>query len=106
MATQNPGSTPKTTDAPKRNADGEGKGPKGPKANGTEQAQETQRAAQAEARRIERDAQEQAARTQGAAEAFAAQGLPFFALTTIRDLGVEPLGPFHPEVDALPEIQG
>ncbi len=75
MATQNPGSTPKTTDAPKRNADGEGKGPKGPKANGTEQAQETQRAAQAEARRIEREAQEQAARTQGAADAFAAQTL-------------------------------
>ena len=45
-------------------------------------------------------------RLEGAAEAFAAQGLPFFPLTTIRDLGVEPLGPFHPEVDALPEILG
>jgi orotate phosphoribosyltransferase len=45
-------------------------------------------------------------RLEGAAEAFAAKGLPFHALTTIRDLGVEPLGPFHPEVDALPEVLG
>jgi orotate phosphoribosyltransferase len=30
-------------------------------------------------------------RLEGAAEAFAARGLPFFSLLTIRDLGVEPL---------------
>lgn len=45
-------------------------------------------------------------RLEGAAEGFAALGLPFFPLTTIRDLGVEPLGPFHPEVNILPEIEG
>jgi orotate phosphoribosyltransferase len=32
-------------------------------------------------------------RLEGAAEAFAARGLAFQALVTIRDLGVEPLGP-------------
>lgn len=32
-------------------------------------------------------------RLEGAAEAFAARGLEFRALVTIRDLGVEPLGP-------------
>jgi orotate phosphoribosyltransferase len=32
-------------------------------------------------------------RLEGAAEAFAARGLPFKALVNIRDLGVEPLGP-------------
>jgi orotate phosphoribosyltransferase len=32
-------------------------------------------------------------RLEGAADAFAARGLPFKALVTIRDLGVEPLGP-------------
>lgn len=45
-------------------------------------------------------------RLEGAADAFAARGLPFHALTTIRDLGVEPLEPLHPEVDQLPEILG
>lgn len=45
-------------------------------------------------------------RLEGAAEAFASHALPFFPLTTIRDLGVEPLGPFHPEVNELPEIMG
>ena len=43
-------------------------------------------------------------RLEGAAEAFAAKNLPFIALTTIRDLGVEPLEPFHPEVTELPEL--
>jgi orotate phosphoribosyltransferase len=32
-------------------------------------------------------------RLEGAAAAFAARGLPFRALVTIRDLGVEPLPP-------------
>jgi orotate phosphoribosyltransferase len=32
-------------------------------------------------------------RLEGAAEAFAARGLPFYPLLTIRDLGVEPLPP-------------
>lgn len=32
-------------------------------------------------------------RLEGAAETFRARGLPFVALTTIRDLGVEPLAP-------------
>ena len=45
-------------------------------------------------------------RLEGAAESFANQSLPFFALTTIRDLGVEPLEVFHPEVTELPEIMG
>ncbi len=43
-------------------------------------------------------------RLEGAADAFAAKGLTFHALTTIRDLGVEPLVAFHPEVTALPEL--
>jgi orotate phosphoribosyltransferase len=42
-------------------------------------------------------------RLEGAADAFAARGLPFHALTTIRDLGVEPLEAFRPEMTALPE---
>lgn len=45
-------------------------------------------------------------RLEGAAETFASHGLPFVPLTTVRDLGVEPLGPFHPEVNVLPEIEG
>ncbi len=45
-------------------------------------------------------------RLEGAAESFASHALPFVAITTIRDLGVEPLGPFHPEVNELPEIEG
>ena len=45
-------------------------------------------------------------RLEGAAEAFAARGLAFRALATIRDLGVEPLGPYHPEVNELPQIEG
>ena len=45
-------------------------------------------------------------RLEGAAEAFEAKGLTFHALTTIRDLGVEPLIPMHPEVIELPEILG
>lgn len=45
-------------------------------------------------------------RLEGAAEAFASHSLPFFPLTTIRDLGVEPLGPFHPEMTELPEVLG
>jgi len=45
-------------------------------------------------------------RLEGAAEAFAARGLAFHALTTIRDLGVEPLEPMHPEVTELPDILG
>ena len=32
-------------------------------------------------------------RLEGAADNFAARGLPFRSLLTIRDLGVEPLGP-------------
>ena len=43
-------------------------------------------------------------RLEGAAAAFAARGLSFHALTTIRDLGVEPLTAFHPEVTELPEM--
>ncbi|MDB5352536.1 MAG: orotate phosphoribosyltransferase [Planctomycetota bacterium] len=42
-------------------------------------------------------------RLEGAADAFAAKGLTFHALTTIRDLGVEPLEAFHPEMTVLPE---
>jgi orotate phosphoribosyltransferase len=42
-------------------------------------------------------------RLEGAASGFAARNLPFHALTTIRDLGVEPLEPFHPEMTELPE---
>ena len=45
-------------------------------------------------------------RLEGASEAFADKGLTFHALTTIRDLGVEPLQPMHPEVTELPEILG
>jgi orotate phosphoribosyltransferase len=49
-------------------------------------------------------------RLEGAGEAFRERGLPFAALTTIRDLGVEPLPPpepFRPDaVDALPPLQG
>jgi orotate phosphoribosyltransferase len=45
-------------------------------------------------------------RLEGAAEAFAARDLPFRALLTIRDLGVEPLGAFHPEVEKMPPLQG
>ena len=45
-------------------------------------------------------------RLEGAAEAFAARGLDFRALVTIRDLGVEPLAPMHPEVTELPEVLG
>lgn len=45
-------------------------------------------------------------RLEGAAEAFASRGLPFHALTTIRDLGVEPLQPFHPVMTELPEVLG
>ena len=45
-------------------------------------------------------------RLEGAADAFAAKGLPFYALTTIRDLGVEPLAAMHPEVTELPEVLG
>jgi orotate phosphoribosyltransferase len=35
-------------------------------------------------------------RLEGAAQAFADRGLPFRALLTIRDLGVEPLTPAQP----------
>ncbi len=55
-------------------------------------------------------------RLEGAAAAFQERGLPFAALTTIRDLGVEPLQPehtsvkvqpFHPDsVRDLPPLQG
>ncbi len=54
-------------------------------------------------------------RLEGAGHAFQQRGLPFHALTTIRDLGVEPLppehhhnptGPFHPGIDPLPPLQG
>jgi orotate phosphoribosyltransferase len=54
-------------------------------------------------------------RLEGAAAAFHERGLPFHALTTIRDLGVEPLppehtsvrvSPFQPGVDPLPPLQG
>ena len=46
-------------------------------------------------------------RLEGAAENFAARGLPFRALLTIRDLGVEPLGTaLHPQVESLPPLQG
>ncbi len=42
-------------------------------------------------------------RLEGAAKAFEARGLDFYALATIRDLDVEPL---HPEVTELPHIDG
>jgi orotate phosphoribosyltransferase len=42
-------------------------------------------------------------RLEGAGAAFEARGLDFYALTTIEDLGVEPL---RPELDELPEILG
>ncbi len=45
-------------------------------------------------------------RLEGAAAAFAAKGLRFVSLTTIRDLGVEPLVAFHPEITDLPEVLG
>jgi orotate phosphoribosyltransferase len=46
-------------------------------------------------------------RLEGAADAFAARGLEFRPLVTIRDLGVEPLEEaMHPEVDRLPPLQG
>lgn len=49
-------------------------------------------------------------RLEGAAEAFRDRGLPFVALTTIRDLGVEPLPPIEPfrpdTVLGLPPLQG
>lgn len=45
-------------------------------------------------------------RLEGAAEAFAARGLPFRVLLTIRDLGVEPLGALHPQLEKLPPLQG
>jgi orotate phosphoribosyltransferase len=56
-------------------------------------------------------------RLEGAGAAFHEKGLPFHALTTIRDLGIEPLAPehtsvnvaadrFRPGVDALPPLQG
>lgn len=45
-------------------------------------------------------------RLEGAAEEFGGRGLPFRALATILDLGVEPLGPFHPQVNVLPRIEG
>jgi len=46
-------------------------------------------------------------RLEGAAEAFAARGVPFRALLTIRDLGVEPLETaLHPQVESLPPLQG
>jgi orotate phosphoribosyltransferase len=53
-------------------------------------------------------------RLEGAAEAFRDRGLPFSALCTIRDLGIEPLPPenaaaavpYHPDVDPLPPLQG
>jgi orotate phosphoribosyltransferase len=44
-------------------------------------------------------------RLEGAAAAFEARELDFYALATVRDLGVEPL-PMHPQVDELPEILG
>jgi orotate phosphoribosyltransferase len=44
-------------------------------------------------------------RLEGAAAAFEARGLDFYALATVRDLGVEPI-PMHPGVDELPEILG
>ena len=42
-------------------------------------------------------------RLEGAGAAFEARGLDFYALVTIRDLGVEPL---HPGLTELPEILG
>ncbi len=42
-------------------------------------------------------------RLEGAGAAFEARGLDFYALVTIRDLGVEPL---HPNMTELPEILG
>lgn len=43
-------------------------------------------------------------RIEGASEAFADRGVPFHALLTIRDLGVEPLTVFHPGVTELPTL--
>lgn len=46
-------------------------------------------------------------RLEGAASAFEARGLAFRPLTTIRDLGVEPLSPMRPDqVLPLPPLQG
>lgn len=45
-------------------------------------------------------------RLEGAAFAFAGHGVDFRALTTIRDLGVEPLPPPALEVEMLPPLQG
>lgn len=55
-------------------------------------------------------------RLEGASAAFHERGIPFHPLTTIRDLGIEPLpaehtevplgGAFHPDVDRLPPLQG
>lgn len=55
-------------------------------------------------------------RLEGAAAAFHQRGIPFQALATIRDLGIEPLASdqpnaeeptaFHPDVDRLPPLQG
>ncbi len=45
-------------------------------------------------------------RLEGAAFAFAARGVDYRALTTIRDLGVEPLPSAGPEVEELPPLQG
>ncbi|HEU5119104.1 MAG TPA: orotate phosphoribosyltransferase [Isosphaeraceae bacterium] len=42
-------------------------------------------------------------RLEGASAAFEARGLDFYALVTIRDLGVEPL---HPDLTELPEVLG
>lgn len=44
-------------------------------------------------------------RLEGAAAAFEARGLDFYALATVRDLGVEPIA-MHPEVNELPPIEG
>jgi len=45
-------------------------------------------------------------RLEGAAFAFVDRGYDYRALTTIRDLGVEPLASHAPEVEMLPPLQG
>ncbi len=45
-------------------------------------------------------------RLEGAAFAFVDRGYDYRALTTIRDLGVEPLPTHAPEVERLPPLQG
>jgi orotate phosphoribosyltransferase len=45
-------------------------------------------------------------RLEGASEACAERGLSFKALVTIRDLGVEPIEPYHADFDPLPPLQG